>query len=91
MQKGYTPAINYVSEDDGYPNTKVFDVVFTNSAAARNYAEMNFGQHFEARAITNELLIFDTAEEAQAHQRNILIERAKTKLTLDEREALGID
>lgn len=90
MQKTFTPVINYVSPDDGFPITKTFKPLFTNYQAAFNYAADRMVNYEGGTIKVLEGATFDTVAEADSDSKVNLINQARLKLTLDEINALGI-
>jgi len=90
----YKPMIRFIHEEDGHNGKKVYDILFSTSHQAVNYAikhKNDYNSSYgEATADVEKHAVFESVSMAEEWQTNQVIQTAKSKLTQEERDALGI-
>ena len=91
----YRPFIKAYADEDSFPYTQKFDVLFTNKDDAIEYAELRTHEHSsrfeEPKGCAELLTAYDCLQSCFDDEKQQAIESAKLKLTIEELKALGLE
>ena len=95
MQEIFKPVIRFVHPDDGHNGKETFNVLFAKKSDAVGYASpmrKDYDSEYkEATIDVDAYVVFESAQEARDWQKKKAIESAKSKLSMEEIEALGLN